>query len=98
MIRDPLKLIMATGTGIALVGTAGLAWSLLLWDLQAQTLPRSPNQLTGNIYPRNIHGLVVYQTHEELRLLERVDLISEGLSVCGLAVVLVGGSKRRMQV
>ena len=47
-------------------------WTAGLWNLQLETLPRVPDQETGRVYPRNIHGIVVYQTLSERDQLENI--------------------------
>jgi hypothetical protein len=70
------KIWKRVGMSIGLVGLAGIAWTAGLWNLQLKTLPRIPNQKTGRIYPRNIHGIVVYQTRAENDRLETIQYSS----------------------
>jgi hypothetical protein len=53
---------------------------------QYWSLPHSPNPATGNIYPLNIHGYVVYQTLKEQLRRERWEFWS--LEVLGFGMAL----------
>lgn len=50
----------------------------------AQTLPRTQNVRTGNVFAENIHGVVIYRTYEELWL-------SRSLYGAMLGIGLTGG-------
>jgi hypothetical protein len=71
------------GLSIGFAGLAGIVWTAGLWNLQLETLPRIPNQETGRIYPRNIHGIVVYQTRAENDRLESIQYISIAVFAIG---------------
>ena len=60
------------GVGLAVLGLAGFIWTFSLWNWQLDHLPRFPNSTLGQIYPRNIHGIVVYQNRKELDYLETI--------------------------
>jgi len=66
-----------------LPGLAGLVISAVISTSYADTLPRSAVPDEMRIVPRNIHGIVVYQTVEEDRRLAVVEN-------CSVAVFLVG--------
>jgi hypothetical protein len=53
---------------------------------QYWSLPHSPNPATGNVYPLNIHGYVVYQTLKEQVRRERWEFWS--LEVAGFGIAL----------
>lgn len=64
-----------------------LGWlRAIYFSYQYWGLPHSPNPATGNIYPLNIHGYVVYQTLKEKLLRERWEFWS--LEVAGLGAAL----------
>jgi hypothetical protein len=66
---------------------AGALWAAYL-DFQYQaTLPRHPDPAVGNVYPLNVHGIIVYQTHDERDLLDEVLYSSVAV---GLTSVLMG--------
>ena len=64
------------GITLACVGLAGIIWTVVLWGLQANNLPRASEDASGRIYPRNIHGVIVYQNRSEYRFLETVQYCS----------------------
>ena len=70
---------------ISSAGMLGWFWAAVIW-FQYWNLPHSPNPATGNVYPLNIHGYVVYQTLQEEVRRERWDFWS--LEVLGLGVAL----------
>jgi hypothetical protein len=74
------------GMIIGFVGLAGIVWTAGLWNLQLKTLPRVPNQKVGRIYPRNIHGIVVYQTRAENDRLETIQYSSIAVFVIGFFI------------
>jgi hypothetical protein len=51
---------------VAICSAGALGWlrAIAFW-YQYWSLPHSPNPATGNVYPLNIHGYVVYQTLKE---------------------------------
>jgi hypothetical protein len=53
------------------------------------TMPKSPIPQELRIVPRNIHGIVVYQTEEEDRKLNLIEYGSVGVFVVGLGLGLV---------
>jgi hypothetical protein len=61
-----------TGFALGCVGLAGVIWTAILWGNQLNNLPRHPEDTSGRVYPRNIHGVVVYQNRSEYRFLETV--------------------------
>ena len=81
--RVALGLMMGT---ILLVGLYGFN----LWFVYQRTLPRTPILQKGNIYPLNVHGIVVYQTQAERDRLRRWDWWPFGMFVgvgCVFAVL-----------
>jgi hypothetical protein len=76
------RLVLALG----FLGLAGFIWTMAMWNQQLDTLPRSPYPAKGGIYPRNIHGVIVYQTNSERDHLEMVQYASIG--VFGLSIFL----------
>lgn len=66
------KLWKRLGVVLGCLGLAGFMWTAALWNQQLRTLPRAPDQEAGSIYPRNIHGIVVYQTRSQRDYLERI--------------------------
>jgi hypothetical protein len=66
-----------------------------LWHNAASYSPQAPNKLTGNIYRRNIHGLVVYQTYSEYREIEMVDLCSGYVFVTAFIIGVVAKNRSK---
>ena len=79
MIGNVRRFWKIVGTTLAWVGLTGILCTAVLWTHQLHTLPRSPDQMSGRIYPRNIHGIVVYQTRSESDRLEIVQYGSIGI-------------------
>ena len=70
------------------LGSAGMTgWlrAISIW-YQYWDLPNSPVPETGNIYPLNIHGYVVYQTLQEQLYRERWEFWSWVILACGAAL------------
>ena len=65
-------------------GLAIWLYTATIWDTYLHTLPRVADSRLGRIYPRNIHGIVVFQTHAEERRLD-------GTMFTGFALALLGG-------
>jgi hypothetical protein len=60
------------GVALFLVALSGCIWSADLYYQYQGTLPRHSNPATGNVYPLNVHGIVVYQTRDERNWLNEV--------------------------
>lgn len=71
---------------------AMLLYSGVIWNRYLTTLPRTLDPTTGRVYPRNIHGIVVYQTHAEELRLELTENIAWGVFMLGM---LVGSLEER---
>ena len=72
-----------------LVGILGVCWSTTIWYQYADNLPRSPNPVTGSIYPLNTHGIVVYQTLKERSHLDNWEHWSWGIAIFGFVLGLI---------
>ncbi len=79
---------------ISLMMPALLAWIYAtgLESDYAKVLPRLPNPTVGRVYPRNIHGVVVFQTYAERMKVNLTEGISIGVFFVGL---LIGGLEER---
>ena len=73
-------------------GLAVWIYSGTIWNQYLNTLPHTPDQTTGRVYPRNIHGIVVFQTHTEQLRLELTQDIAIGVFFLGL---LIGALEER---
>jgi len=72
-----------------LPGLAGLIVSAMFSTRYLDTMPRVPVLSQGRDVPREIHGIVVYQTKEEDRKLRSIEYSSVGVFVVGLLLGLV---------
>jgi hypothetical protein len=68
-------------------------WTSHVWYQYQATLPRRPDTATGNLYPLNVHGIVVYQTRDQRDRLDRLDYSSFGLMILAFAVGFIHTKK-----
>jgi len=71
-----------------LPGLGGLVISAVISTSYLDSLPQSPATDEGRVVPRNIHGIVVYQTREEDRRLTLMEDSSVGVFLVGLSMGL----------
>jgi hypothetical protein len=69
-----------------LPGLAGLIISAMISTHYLETMPRGPAPEEARMVPRNIHGVVVYQTEVEDRRLNLIEYSSVGVFVIGLGL------------
>ena len=74
---------------LILPGLAGLIVSSMISVHYLDTLPRWPSPQDLRTIPRNIHGIVVYQTASEDRRLDLIEYSSIGVFLPGLVLGLV---------
>jgi hypothetical protein len=74
---------------LILPGLAGLIVSAMISVHYLDTMPKWPSPRELRTVPRNIHGIVVYQTAEEDRKLNLIEYSSVGVFVVGLGLGLV---------
>lgn len=72
-----------------LPGLAGLIVSAVISTHYLEIMPRGPVLVEGRIVPRDIHGIVVYQTKEEDSRLSLIEYSSVGVFILGLGLGLV---------
>ncbi len=72
-----------------LPGLAGLILSAWVSTSYLEDLPRMPVPVQSRMIPRNIHGVVVYETAAEDRRLEVMQDASVGIFLVGLTLGLV---------
>jgi hypothetical protein len=72
-----------------LPGLAGLIVSAMISTHYLEVMPRGPVLAEERIVPREIHGIVVYQTAFENRRLNLIEYSSVGVFVVGLGLGLV---------
>ena len=78
---------------LACIGLAGFMWTFSLWDHQSRTLPHFADISRGRVYPRNIHGVVVYQTLAERDYLDAVQTSSAGIFVISIIMSVIYKNK-----
>lgn len=89
MSRVSLKMLTTARNVLVTIAFIGSACSTVLWTHEFNTLPQAANTVTGNVYPRNIHGRIVYQTYSENRELQTVDIGCKLFFVVGFLVILM---------
>ncbi len=72
-----------------LPGLGGLIVSAMISTHYLDAMPRGPVLEDGRIVPREIHGIVVYQTPAEDRKLNLIEYSSVGIFVFGLGLGLI---------
>jgi len=72
-----------------LPGLAGLLYSATVSTSYLQNLPKTPQPAEMRLIPRNIHGIVIYQTQDEDRRLTVMEDASLGVFLVGLTLGLV---------
>jgi hypothetical protein len=72
-----------------LPGLAGLIVAAMISANYLTDLPRLPDPPAMRLVPRNIHGIVVYQTEKEDRTLDLLEYSSVAVFLIGLGMGLV---------
>ena len=72
-----------------LPGLAGLIVAAMVSTHYLDTMPQAPDPATLQVVPRNIEGVVIYQTAEDNRNLNLLEYGSVGVFVVGLGLGLV---------
>ncbi len=72
-----------------LPGLAGLIISAMISTHYLDVMPRGPVLVEGRLVPREIHGIVVYQTPLENRNLNLLEYSSVGVFSIGLVLGMV---------
>ena len=72
-----------------LPGLAGLIVSALVSTHYLEVMPRGPVLTEGRVVPREVHGIVIFQTAEEDRKLNMMEFPSVGVFVIGVVLGLV---------
>jgi hypothetical protein len=84
-----LSLLRLFSLLLLLPGLGGLVISAMVSTHYLETLPRTPIPSEMRMLPRNIHGVVVYQTEDEDRQLAMLEDSSVGVFLLGLTLGLV---------
>jgi hypothetical protein len=72
-----------------LPGLGGLIFSAMVSTDYLETLPKSPAPLEQRIVPRNVHGIVIYQTTKEDERLSLMEYSSVSVFLLGLLLGIV---------
>jgi hypothetical protein len=89
MNSESLARLKTYALALMLPGLAGLIASAMISVHYLDTMPRWPSPTEQRIVPRNIHGIVVYQTEKEDRMLDLAEFSSVGVFLGGLGMGLV---------
>jgi len=89
MKSSQLAAMRRISLALILPGLAGLIVSSMISVHYLDTMPRWSSAQQFRTVPRNIHGIVVYQTPAEDKLLNLFEYISIGVFLPGLALGLV---------
>ena len=89
MSRKNLSVLKFFALLFLLPGLAGLVTSAVVSTNYLQNLPRFPAVSEQRMTPRNIHGVIVYQTRQEDLLLNEMEYASVSIFVVGLLLGLV---------
>jgi hypothetical protein len=89
MRSKQLRMLKAVSLALLLPGLAGLIVSAMFSVHYLDTMPRWPSPEELRTVPRNIHGIVVYQTAAEDKKLDLMEYSSVGVFVLGLAIGLL---------
>jgi hypothetical protein len=84
-----LSLLRLFSLLLLLPGLGGLVISAMVSTHYLETLPRTPIPSEMRMLPRNIHGVVVYQTNDEDQKLTILEDSSVGVFLLGLTLGLV---------
>jgi len=72
-----------------LPGLAGLVFSAMMSTDYLESLPKSPVPTEQRMTPRNVHGIVVYQTVQEDERLSIMEYSSVSVFLVGLVLGIV---------
>jgi hypothetical protein len=89
MKTKQLARLKAIALTLMLPGLAGLIVSAMISGHYLDTMPKWPSPQELRTVPRNIHGIVVYQTAAEDRRLDIVEYSSVGVFLAGLGLGLL---------
>ncbi len=89
MKRNNLPLLKFFALLFMLPGLGGLVFSAMVSTDYLQNLPRSPAPEVERMVPRNIQGIVVYQTPQENQRLDIMEYSSVAIFLVGLVLGVV---------
>ncbi len=89
MKDEYLPTLRSLALAFILPGLAGLIISAMISATYLTDLPRLPDPPAMRLVPRNIHGIVIYQTEKEDRTLDLIEYSSVVVFLAGLGMGLV---------
>ncbi len=89
MSKENLSKLRFCSLLFMLPGLAGLIIAAIISTHYLDTLPRIPDASELRMTPRNIHGVVIYQTDQEDRRLNLIEYSSVGTFLFGTGLGLV---------
>ena len=89
MQRNMLPFLKFFALLFLLPGLAGLVTSAVVSTNYLESLPKSPDPMHGRVTPRNVHGVVVYQTATEDQRLSAMEYSSVSVFLVGLLLGIV---------
>jgi|SRR5215472_3156772 len=89
MNRKQLGLLRFVSLLFLLPGLAGLIFSAMVSTQYLDTMPKGPDPSEMRMTPRNIHGVIIYQTEDEDRRLTLLEDSSVVVFLVGLGTGLV---------
>ena len=89
MQRNHLAVLKFFALLFMLPGLAGLVFSAMMSTDYLESLPKSPVPTEQRMTPRNVHGIVVYQTVQEDERLSIMEYSSVSVFLVGLVLGIV---------
>ncbi len=89
MLRNNLPVLKFFALLFLLPGLAGLVISAVISTNYLEALPRSPDPTQERMTPRNVHGIVIYQTVTEDQRLSAMEYGSVSVFLVGLLLGIV---------
>ena len=89
MKRNNLQVLKFFALLFLLPGLAGLVFSAMVSTDYLENLPKSPAPLEARMTPRNVHGILVYQTIAEDKRLSIMEDSSVAVFLVGLLLGVV---------
>jgi len=89
MQRTNLPVLKFFALLFLLPGLAGLVISAVISTDYLENLPKSPDPIQERMTPRNVHGIVIYQTVKEDQRLSAMEYTSVSVFLVGLLLGIV---------
>jgi hypothetical protein len=89
MNRVSLSVLKFFALLFLLPGLGGLVFSAMMSTDYLENLPKSPAPIEQRMTPRNVHGVVIYQTPQEDRRLSAMEYSSVAVFLVGLLLGIV---------